>query len=246
MCQTFMMDRSAGHSNVNKHYKSGAIHREELERRAAGICRKKKSSKKKKTVQKAQVQNVKRLRPVLRPTGADVPQAPQNSTQFIMDDHEESLDFKNFANFYSEEDEEYASGEYARNDFQNVYLKSHEDSLLDSSVDDLKSQIIGLETKCAKLRDAIAARPSVILDRLQNTLLYLQHENKKLKQQLIETEHSSSHTSDSSSDSDSSDSSDSDSNSDSDCSNAECKKCLAKKTKEESELESANSALQPA
>jgi len=250
MCQIFSMDRSAGLSHVNKERKLGAPQRGRVERRPSGVCRKKKSSKKKRALQKRPPQPPKRLRPVLRPTGADVPQAPQNSTQFIMDDHEGSQDFYNFDASYEEDVQQTPSitNNFAVTDFENVFQHAHEDSLLNSSVDDLKSDIVSLEHKCAKLRQAIAARPSVLLHTLQSLLIDLQEENKKLKQELNETvsEHSSSHTSDSSSDSDSSDSSMSGSSSDSECSDIDCKQCLAKRNKDNSTSKSPNSALQAA
>ena len=42
--------------------------------------------------------------PLLRPAGTQVPRAPENSTQFIMDDHENSTLFLNFEEACGEDD----------------------------------------------------------------------------------------------------------------------------------------------
>ncbi|KAF2350249.1 HEXIM protein, partial [Trinorchestia longiramus] len=162
--------------------------------------------------------------PVLRPFGSQVPRAPENSTQFIMDNHENSNLFINFdSNVTSTtEDDRLRSiqlEEYAQDEFETLYRSSHEESLMNSTVVELKSAIINLETRCATLEHNIASRPSVLLDSLQSLLIKLQEENKRLRQehqQLLNpaqngpssgSSSSSISSSDSSSDSDSSTSS---------------------------------------
>lgn len=173
-------------------------------------------------------------RPVLRPAGSQVPRAPENSTQFIMDNHENSNLFYNFdSNKETSKEEEETktpttSNKFAVNDFEKAYRSAHEESLMNTNVDALKSSIVNLESRCANAQHAIASRPSVLLDSLQSLLIELQEENRHLRQenhQLLSPSQRRDHNSSSSSSSSSSSYSDSDSSSDTDCSQPDCEQC---------------------
>lgn len=178
--------------------------------------------------------------PVLRPAGSQVPRAPENSTQFIMDNHENSNLFYNFdSNQDAYNDYKTAADVSAGNDFENAYRSAHEENLLVSNTDHLKSAIVSLESKCVKLKSIIAARPSVLLDHLQSVLINLQEENKRLREN---SKKKRSRNSGSSSDTDSSNSSDSDSSSctESECSLSDCADCLDKEENPSSERSTSN------
>lgn len=185
----------------------------------------------------------KREKPLLRPAGKQVPMAPQNSTQFIMDNHENSNLFFNFEEAYEDFNETRSVDSYAVNDFEDAYRFAHEENLFTSNTDTLKSAIVRLERKCQKLQNIIDARPSVLLDHLQNVLLSLQEENKQLKEQ-SRNRKSNEEDSSTGSDSDSSnsslsdsDSSSSSSGSDSDCSITDCEECEKEIDKPEKQVE---------
>lgn len=190
-----------------------------------GRNRKLSASKKKKKNRRPKITQ----RPLLRPAGSQVPRAPENSTQFIMDNHENSNLFYNFDSTKESSEEEEVnktpttSNLFAVNDFEKAYRSAHEESIMNCNVDELKSAIVNLESRCANLQNKIAARPSILLDNLQALLIELQEENKHLKQEnqkLVNPSHR--RTSESSS---SSSFSDSDSSSDSECSRPDCEEC---------------------
>lgn len=171
----------------------------------------------------------KREKPLLRPAGKQVPMAPQNSTQFIMDNHENSNLFFNFDSnqeAYEHYNERQNVDQNTVNDFEHAYKFAHEENLFTSNTDTLKSAIVRLERKCQKLQTMIDARPSVLLNHLQTVLLSLQEENKQLKEKI--RLRNSEENSSSGSDSDSSNSSLSDSSSSSsgsECSLTDCEEC---------------------
>ncbi|KAK3860342.1 hypothetical protein Pcinc_033599 [Petrolisthes cinctipes] len=190
--------------------------------------------------------------PVLRPVGSQVPRAPENSTQFIMDDHENSTLFVNFDNFSTphweqeppvsgaEEDTGNATPTHALTrdwfpfnaaDFETAYQSAREDRLMAGSTSDLRTAIIALEARAAVLTDALSASPSRLVSTLQAQLLQLQEENALLRQHLARRQRkrrpsrqsSSSSSTDSDSESDST-------NSSSDCSESDCDTCAARRT----------------
>ena len=164
--------------------------------------------------------NVGGSTPVLRPAGAQVPRAPENSTQFIIDDHEDSVMYFGFEEFNNTYNTDNIIAE-----FESDYKFAREEALLSLSLDDLKSHVTRLEAKASVLTDALSASPSRLLERLQSQLLYLQEENKTLRAAALKKqEHSSSSSSSSDSDSDS----DSTSDSSSACSWSDCEECADK------------------
>lgn len=191
--------------------------------------------------------------PVLRPVGSQVPRAPENSTQFIMDDHENSTLFVNFDNFSTphweqeppvsgaEEDTGNATPTHALTrdwfpfnaaDFETAYQSAREDRLMAGSTTDLRSAIMALEARAAVLTDVLSASPSRLVSTLQAQLLQLQEENALLRQHLARRQRkrrpsrqsSSSSSTDSDSESDST-------NSSSDCSESDCDTCAARRTR---------------
>ncbi|XP_071546175.1 uncharacterized protein [Panulirus ornatus] len=189
--------------------------------------------------------------PVLRPVGAQVPRAPENSTQFIMDDHENSALFVDFDNFSTpqweqeppmsgaEEDTGSATPTHLLTrdwfpfnaaDFETAYQTAREDRLMAGSRSDLRTAIMALEARAAVLTDALSASPSRMISTLQAQLLQLQEENSALRQHLNRRKlkrqqnlfSSSSSSTDSDSESDST-------NSSSDCSESDCDTCAARR-----------------
>lgn len=189
--------------------------------------------------------------PVLRPVGAQVPRAPENSTQFIMDDHENSalfVDFDNFSTPHWEQEPPVSGAEdetgggtpthaltrdwfpFNAADFETAYQSAREDRLMAGSSAELRAAIVAMEARAAVLTDVLSSSPSRIVSRLQNQLLQLQEENARLKQHLSRRnqkrrpslQSSSSSSTDSDSESDST-------NSSSDCSESDCDTCAARR-----------------
>lgn len=189
--------------------------------------------------------------PVLRPVGAQVPRAPENSTQFIMDDHENSalfVDFDNFSTPHWEQEPPFSGAEdetgggtpthaltrdwfpFNAADFETEYQSAREDRLMAGSSEELRAAIVALEARAAVLTDVLSSSPSRIVSRLQNQLLELQEENSRLKLHLTRRtpkrrpsrQSSSSSSTDSDSESDST-------NSSSDCSESDCDTCAARR-----------------
>ncbi|KAG7162691.1 uncharacterized protein LOC121873706 [Homarus americanus] len=200
--------------------------------------------------------------PALRPVGAQVPRAPENSTQFIMDDHENSTLFVDFDNFSTphweqeppvsgaEEDTGSATPTHALTrdwfpfnaaDFETAYQSAREDRLMSGSRSELRAAIVALEARAAVLTDALSASPSRLLSTLQVQLLHLQEENAALRQRLARRELKRQQSLESSSSSSTDSDSESDStNSSSDCSESDCDTCAARRSaavKEEEEKE---------
>nr|XP_053634304.1 uncharacterized protein LOC128689833 [Cherax quadricarinatus] len=207
--------------------------------------------------------------PVLRPVGAQVPRAPENSTQFIMDDHENSAMFVDFDNFSTphweqeppvsgaEEDETGSATPthaltrdwfpFNAADFETAYQSAREDRLMSGSRSELRSAIVALEARAAVLADALSASPSRLLSTLQAQLLQLQEENASLRQRLARHERKRQQSLESSSSSSTDSDSESDStNSSSDCSESDCDTCAARRSaavKEEEEKENTRPIL---
>ncbi|KAK7079645.1 hypothetical protein SK128_024701 [Halocaridina rubra] len=188
--------------------------------------------------------------PVLRPVGAQVPRAPENSTQFIMDDHENSTLFVNFDNFSTphwEQEPPTSGGEedpiigtpsgtpthplnrdwfpFNLADFETAYQSAREDKLMAGSSQDLRAAIVSLEARAAVLSDALSASPSRLLATLQAQLLQLQEENAALRLRLFRRQQNNETTIEQkfqAPQSSSSSSTDSDSESDSTNSSSDC------------------------
>ncbi|XP_047741703.1 protein HEXIM1 isoform X2 [Hyalella azteca] len=177
--------RYCQHPGRRRYPSSRYLHHDRFKRPSHLHRREKRSSFKKKKKRRTK----KLPCPVLRPFGSQVPRAPENSTQFIMDNHEDSNLFFNFdSNNVSSaaEDESFKCDlldAYSQAEFETLYRSSHEESLMNSTMVELKTAIIHLESRCATLEHKIASRPSVLLDSLQSSLIKLQEENRKLRQE---------------------------------------------------------------
>lgn len=136
---------------------------------------------------------------IIRPI--HVPKAPENSTQFIIDDHEDSHLYISFdkpfsASLRTYEDDaafqdidyEYESPDdfdftdyYAR-DFEDAYYQTRFDVLMQLSHNELKDMYHKLEEHAIRLQDQLVqCDPKYVLDDLQEELLKYQEENKVLR-----------------------------------------------------------------
>lgn len=125
---------------------------------------------------------------LLRPT--DVPKAPENSTQFIIDDHEDcnlyfSFERKNLTNSsedgdcydrcnspafagFQDIDYEYESPDdlvtsaFYEQDFENIYRHAREDELLSTPRDVIMQQYLELEHRVLELETRIAPKASIV------------------------------------------------------------------------------------
>ncbi|KAJ1530873.1 hypothetical protein ONE63_005716 [Megalurothrips usitatus] len=157
------------------------------------------------------VGNQRTPQPSLRPI--IVPKAPENSTQFLIDDHEESSQFFNFEDNYKsptwcgpmddpdayfpadcDEDEDAFSHMYYMRDFESEYQSAREEVLLDWSRELLFDEIQKLERKARTLEELLSLRdPYKYLASLQEQLIQLQEENRRL-QAALRSDRSSSHS----------------------------------------------------
>lgn len=149
------------------------------------------------------------LRPVI------VPKAPENSTQFLIDDHEDSTQFLNFEETYKsptwcgpmddpdayfpaddDDDETFKCMHYMR-DFESEYQSAREEVLLDWPREMLFEEIQKLESKARNLEELLNMRdPYKYLANLQEQLIRLQEENRRLHATLRSDRSSSYPTSD--------------------------------------------------
>lgn len=145
------------------------------------------------------------LRPVI------VPKAPENSTQFLIDDHEDSTQFLNFEDSYKspawcgpmddadayfptdcDDDKDAFSHMYYMRDFESEYQSAREEVLLDWSREMLFDEIQKLEQKAQSLEELLNMRdPYKYLSSLQEKLIHLQEENRRL-QAALQSDRSSS------------------------------------------------------
>lgn len=147
------------------------------------------------------------LRPII------VPKAPENSTQFLIDDHEDSTQFLNFEDSYksptwcgpmddpdaycpADDDDSFKCLYYMR-DFESEYQSAREEVLLDWSREMLFEEIQKLESKARTLEELLNMRdPYKYLASLQEQLIRLQEQNKQLQAALTSDRSSSNPTSD--------------------------------------------------
>lgn len=153
--------------------------------------------------------------PSLRPVV--VPKAPENSTQFLIDDHEDSTQFLNFEETYKsptwcgpmddpdayfpadddDDDDEPLKCMYYMRDFESEYQSAREEVLLDWSREMLFDEIQKLESKARNLEELLNMRdPYKYLANLQEQLISLQEENRRLQASLRSDRSSSYPTSD--------------------------------------------------
>jgi len=145
----------------------------------------------------------------LRPTNPLL-NAPRNSTQFIIDDHENSNLFWNFeaqpapidqqqrglvlagaggasvrpgldSERYSPDDESFWT-QYSERDFEDVYETAHQEEILGWEKERIVREIATMERRQKQLIELLAAvDPIVYLEKLQGELLSLQEVNRQLK-----------------------------------------------------------------
>jgi len=146
----------------------------------------------------------------LRPTNNPLINAPKNSTQFIIDDHENSNLFWNFEGplmgdgegsneevlarpvsvepagtqsreRYSPDDESFWT-RYSERDFENVYETAHQEEIFGWERERIVREIASMEVRQKQLIEMLAAvDPVVYLEKLQQELLSLQEVNRELK-----------------------------------------------------------------
>ncbi|KAK2724357.1 uncharacterized protein LOC136033298 [Artemia franciscana] len=129
--------------------------------------------------------------PSLRPK--DVPKAPRNFTQFIMDEHDDCDMFIDF-NKMNELPRDYSVSSSVRDqeffdqDFQNVYQNERESRALQLPRETLIERILEMREKVKVLQDQLTEReehdPRTVLTKLHATLVALQEENKNLRNRL--------------------------------------------------------------
>jgi len=142
----------------------------------------------------------------LRPSKNPLLNAPKNSTQFIMDDHENSNLFWNFdsnrCNDSSKEDLESVGDEsnealeaamvgdhddnywaaYLEKDFESVYETAHQEEIYSWNRTRIIDEISSLEKRQKQLIDMLSQiDPMIYLQKLQSELLSLQEENRQLR-----------------------------------------------------------------
>jgi len=147
----------------------------------------------------------------LRPTNNPLINAPKNSTQFIIDDHENSNLFWNFEGPLQMGDEEGGNEEvvarpiaaappgtqqreryspddesfwtrYSERDFENVYETAHQEEIFGWERERIVREIASMEVRQKQLIEMLAAvDPVVYLEKLQQELLSLQEVNRELK-----------------------------------------------------------------
>ena len=133
------------------------------------------------------------LRPVV------VPKAPENSTQFLIDDHENSALFLNFEKNYEspswcmvgmpapgDTSDPSDDDHYYMRDFESEYENAKEQVLLDWPRETLFSEILRLEARAHSLEHSldqmlILQNPRDYINKLQEQLLDLQDENERLR-----------------------------------------------------------------
>ncbi|XP_040570702.1 uncharacterized protein [Lepeophtheirus salmonis] len=154
----------------------------------------------------------------LRPTNVPLLNAPKNSTQFIIDDHENSNLFWNFHDSENEDidpsnpagfavftgqyfnhqedqmspDDDSYWAEYSERDFQTVYETAHQEKIAEWSKKKLVGEISYLEKRQRNLLNSLSlVDPKMYLHKLQSELLSLQEDNRKLRLDLVRSNSSS-------------------------------------------------------
>lgn len=144
----------------------------------------------------------------LRPTNGPLLNAPRNSTQFIIDDHEHSNGYFNFENDRAgpapavpistqprmnarhagqenlSPDDDTFWAEYSERDFQSVYETAHQEEIAEWDRKKLYDEIQALERRQKDLVNILARLdPEIYLQKLQSELLTLQEANRGLKEE---------------------------------------------------------------
>ncbi|XP_057378031.1 uncharacterized protein LOC130699998 [Daphnia carinata] len=122
-------------------------------------------------------------RRLLRP--AKVPKAPQNSTQFIIDDHENSAYFIDFDKGFTPPGarDDVGWSPYFQQDFENVYRTTREAETIDWTQEDLVEKISSLEERVKNLEQQLSMCDSnVYMSQLQHRIVCMQDKNRRIKE----------------------------------------------------------------
>lgn len=138
----------------------------------------------------------------LRPSNNPLLKAPKNSTQYIIDDHENSNLFVDFGDERSNEaadpdpeqyfgvndsdrlspDDDNFFTEYAERDFESVYATAHQEEVSSWEREKIIEEISAMEKRQKQLVEVLSTiDPTVYLQKLQHELLSLQEVNRQLK-----------------------------------------------------------------
>lgn len=124
-----------------------------------------------------------RGRRLLRP--AKVPKAPQNSTQFIIDDHENSAYFIDFEKGFTPPGarDDVGWSPYFQQDFENVYRTTREAETIDWTQEDLIVKISSLEERVKNLEQQLSLCDSnAYMSQLQHRIVCMQDESRHIKE----------------------------------------------------------------
>lgn len=122
-------------------------------------------------------------RRLLRPS--KVPKAPQNSTQFIIDDHENSAYFIDFDKGFTSPGtrEEVGWSPYFQQDFENVYRTTKEAEAIDWTHDVLVERITSLEERVKTLEQQLGlCDPSMYMSQVQHRIVCMQDDSRGVKE----------------------------------------------------------------
>lgn len=122
-------------------------------------------------------------RRLLRP--AKVPKAPQNSTQFIIDDHENSAYFIDFDKGFTPPGarDDVGWSPYFQQDFENVYRTTREAETIDWTHEDLVEKISSLEARVKSLEQQLSMCDSnVYMSQLQHRIVCMQDGSRQIKE----------------------------------------------------------------
>jgi len=124
-----------------------------------------------------------RERRLLRP--AKVPKAPQNSTQFIIDDHENSAYFIDFEKGFTSPGtrDDVGWSPYFEQDFDNVYRTTKEAEIIDWTHEVLVDKISSLEERVKTLEQQLSmCDPNVYMTQMQHRIVCTRDENRQIKE----------------------------------------------------------------
>lgn len=123
-------------------------------------------------------------RRLLRP--AKVPKAPQNSTQFIIDDHENSAYFLDFEKGFTSpgtRDDIPGWSPYFQQDFENVYRTTREATTIDWTHEVLVEKISSLEERVKTLEQQLSmCDPNVYMSQMQHRIVCMPDQNRRIKE----------------------------------------------------------------
>lgn len=122
-------------------------------------------------------------RRLLRPS--KVPKAPQNSTQFIIDDHENSAYFIDFEKGFTSPGtrDDVGWSPYFEQDFDNVYRTTREAEIIDWTHEVLVDKISSLEERVKSLEQQLSmCDPNPYMPQSQHRIVCMRDENRQIKE----------------------------------------------------------------